>query len=1131
MNLVIEKKSIEIIVEAEAGVNEMCANFDFLQGQGEYQLFAVAAMDAERVLSTSPTMAAVGARKALELAVKWVYSADNTITMPYKNNLQALIHEPTFRFALDNQTWSKLPFIIKLGNLAVHTEKAVNRSDVVLSLRGLFEFIQWVDYCYGAEYEERHFDETLIPQEKTVVDDSVIKQKDSEIEKLLAKIAEMSQSYTAQKEEHKKVREFTPEDISEFQTRKQYIDVDLKLMGWVFGEDVRVEVPLEGMPNDSGVGKADYVLYGKDGFPLAVIEAKRTSKNPKDGIQQAKLYADCLEKKTGRRPILFMTNGFETHIWDEVASSSRKVSGIFSKSDLEKIITRRMQRKTLMEIKIQDSITDRYYQKEAIRAVCDNIERGYQKSLLVMATGTGKTRTSSSLVDVLSRGGYVTNILFLADRTALVHQAKDDYKTYLPDMSLCNLLKNKADKNARIVFSTYPTMLNAIDTAKSEDGTRLFTPAHFDLIIIDEAHRSIFKKYRVIFEYFDAYLVGLTATPKNEVDRNTYDFFEMENGVPTYAYDYKMAVEVDKVLVPYHTIEVETKFLGEGITYDQLSPEDQERFEEDFTDEDGTMPDFVPSPKMNTFIFNQDTVDKVLQDLMNKGIKVAGGDKLGKTIIFAANHKHAEYIEKRFNALYPYYKGHFAQLIDNQITYAQDRINTFKIADKYPQIAISVDMLDTGIDVREIVNLVFFKQVRSKTKFWQMIGRGTRLCEGLFGEGNDKQCFYIFDYLSNFEFFRQNPQGIKTSDTESLTEAIFSKQIKLIYDLQSDAFANDAYQVWRDQLIFTVTALIQELNVELIAVKLQLQHVEKYKHKNAFICLGDSDKHNLIKHIAPLVYLADEDEYAKSFDHLMYSLMLAHIEKSPQVKRYKNQLIHMSTILSEKKMTIPQVKEKRALIQTILTDSFWQNTDVLSFEKIRAELRAISRFAIEDGKKQLIYTNLLDVVVKVEEGKPLEYSDDFVDYKLKVNRYIEEHTNHIAIYKLRNNIPLTTIDYKSLENLLTGELGTQSDYKQAFGDTPFGLMVRKIGKLEYNAAMKIFSEFINDQSLDQTQIVFVKKIVDYIVQNGYVENISELMKPPFDKPQSFIKLFDKTKQQRIVELVSKIKDNAVKVIG
>ena len=714
-------------VEYKVEVNQMSANFEFLQGQVEYQLFASAAIEAERVLDTSPAMAAVGARKALELAVKWVYSADNTIVMPYKNNLQALIHETTFRFALDHQTWDKLPYIIKLGNLAVHTEKAVSRSDALLTLRGLFEFIQWIDYCYGSAYEERCFDESVIPQGKTVFDESIIEQKDSEIAKLLAQIAKMSQEYTAQKDERKEEREFTPEDISEFETRKRYIDVDLKLLGWVFGDDVKEEVPLEGMPNSAGIGYADYVLYGKDGLPLAVIEAKRTAKDPKSGIQQAKLYADCLEAKTGRRPIIFMTNGFETRIWDDLSAPERKVSGIFSKADLEKLMSRRTQRKDLATIKVQDKITDRYYQKEAIQAVCDHIYKGHRKSLLVMATGAGKTRTSSSLTDVLSRSGYVTNILFLADRTALVRQAKDDYRNYLPDMSLCNLLNGKEDKNARIVFSTYPTMLNAIDTARSEEGKKLFTPAHFDLIIIDEAHRSIFKKYRAIFEYFDAYLVGLTATPKSEVDRNTYDFFEMENGVPTYAYDYDTAVYKDKVLVPYHNIEVRTKFLEQGITYDDLSPEDKERYEADFTDEDGEMVDFIPSPAINKFIFNQKTVDYVLEHLMNKGQKIAGGDKLGKTIIFAANHKHALYIEERFNKLYPQFNGQFAQIIDNQTNYVQDRIADFKMGNKYPQIAISVDMLDTGIDVPEIANLVFFKRVRSKTKFWQMIGRGTRL--------------------------------------------------------------------------------------------------------------------------------------------------------------------------------------------------------------------------------------------------------------------------------------------------------------------------------------------------------------------------------------------------------------------
>ncbi|HHW49811.1 MAG TPA: DEAD/DEAH box helicase family protein, partial [Clostridiaceae bacterium] len=1096
-----------------------------------------ACIEAERVLTTSPAMSAIGCRKALELAVKWVYSADNTMKMPYKDNLQALIHEPTFKFAVAKQTWDKLPYIIKLGNLAVHTERSVSKDEAVLALSALFEFIQWIDYCYGTDYKERQFNEANIPTERVIIDEdkikkmnSLIEQKDSEIEALRAKIAAMSAKYTEKRDANREDRHFAPVDISEFFTRKKYIDVDLKLLGWTFGDDVQEEVELFGMPNSKGKGYADYVLYGRDGLPLAVIEAKRTSKDPKIGTQQAKLYADCLERMTGRRPIMFITNGFETYIWDDVTSPQRKVSGIFSKADLEKLINRRNDRKALNEIPIDDKITDRYYQKEAIRAVCDNIEKGHRKFLLVMATGTGKTRTAASLVDVLSRGGYITNVLFLADRIALVSQAKDAFKNYLPDMSLCNLLDNRDDKNARIVFSTYKTMLNSIDTAKNDAGQRLFTPAHFDLIIIDEAHRSIFRKYRAIFEYFDALLVGLTATPRNEVDRNTYDFFELERGIPTYAYEYETAVNVDHVLVPYHNIEVKTKFLERGIVYDELSEEDKERYEEDFTDEDGEMPEIILPTELNEFIFNQSTVDMVLEDLMTKGIKVAGGDRLGKTIIFAQNKDHAQYIVDRFDALYPQYKGGFAKRVVCDDNYAQTIITDFKVPDKEPHIAVSVDMMDTGIDVPEIVNLVFFKRVRSKVKFWQMIGRGTRLCKDFFGPGQDKQYFLIFDYLGNFEFFRTNKDGIEASETQSITEAIFTKRIRLIYHLQHSDFIDEEYQKLRNSLIDVVLAQINALNTELISVKLQLQYVEKYKQKEAFVFLSDMDKHDLIEYLAPLVYMDDTDESAKRFDNFMYGLMLSQIESKAQFNRSKKKLISISTSLL-KRATIPQINDKIELIKAINTDEFWENSNILTFEKIRIELRELIKFIIVGGEKEVIYTNLQDEVISVKEGEDIDPGYTFEDYKLKVNRYIEEHRDHIAIYKLRNNIPLTQADYKDLEHILTGELGTAEDYQREFKDTPFGLLVRKIAKLDYQAAMDAFSEFINDQSLNQEQIVFVKKVIDYIAQNGYMENASELMKPPFDKPQSFIKLFDSTKQKKIIETITKIKENAIKVVG
>lgn len=1118
------------------------SNFAFLKSTNEYALFAPAAIEAERVYSSAPAMCAVGCRKALELAVKWVYSADTTMQMPYKDNLQSLIHEPSFRFAVDYNTWGKLPFIIKLGNLAVHTEKSVQKSDALASLKGLFEFIQWVDYCYGLHYEERTFDENLIPTERVIIDtkkikeqESLLDEKNAEIEALREQIKQMSAQYTAEKGEHQQNRTFKSQDLSEFKTRKIYIDVDMKQMGWKFtgtDADVQEEYPVEDMAGVVGQkGYCDYVLFGKDGMPLAVVEAKRTSKDPNSGRKQVMLYADCLERKFGRRPMMFTTNGFETYFWDDQTAPQRRVSGIFSKDDLQKLMNRRSECMDLMAVPIDDKITDRYYQKEAIRAVCEQIQRGFRKHLLVMATGTGKTRTASSLTDVLSRGKQITNILFLADRTALVKQAKDDFKNYLPDMSLCNLCTNKDDRNARIVFSTYPTMLNAIDDIKSKDGTRLFTPAHFDLIIIDESHRSIFKKYRVIFEYFDAIMVGLTATPKTEVDRNTYDFFEMEHGVPTYAYDYETAVYQDHVLVPYYNYEVHTKFLEEGIVYDDLSEKDKERFEEDFG-EDGFVPEYISSAAMNKFIFNELTVDTVLQDLMERGIHVAGGDRIGKTIIFAQNKRHAEFIIERFNKLYPKYKGTFAQRVVHDDAYAQTVIDDFKIADKLPFITVSVDMMDTGIDVPECVNLVFFKKVHSKTKFWQMIGRGTRLCKGLTcidridGEYTDKRRFLIFDYCGNFEYFRAHKEGFESRETKTLSENIFGKQVRLISLLQENDYAEEDYRNWRKVLIDTCLQQIKALNTELTAVKLKLRYVDKYKKESAFALLSEGDKGELLQHIAPLIQVDDTDELAKRFDNFMYGMMLAWAEHTPVFKYAKKQLCSIASAL-EQKVSIPQIKEKLDVIQSINSDDFWNANDILLFEKIREELRELIKFLDSDAGKEPIITRLTDPIILQQDGEQLDSAYDFEDYRKKVNRYIDEHSNSLAIHKLTHNIRLTNDDYQELERIFTSELGSKNDYEREFGDTPFGLLVRKIAKLDHEAAMQAFSKFINDESLNQRQIAFVHKIINHMEQNGYMDNVSDLQKPPFDKPISFIRLFDAKTRTALMQAINAVRDNAV----
>ncbi len=1121
------------------------SNFEFLKFTAEYALFAPSCMEAEKIYASVPAMCAVGCRKALELAVKWVYSADNTMKMPYRDNLQSLIHEPDFRFAVDHNTWGKLPFIIKLGNLAVHTGRSVQAADALASLRALFEFVQWIDYCYGPDYRERVFDETLIPTEKIVVDtrkireqESLLGEKEAQIKALRRQIEQMSAQYTAQKEQHKQERTFEAEDLSEFKTRKTYIDVDMKEMGWKFSgtdADVQEEYPVDGMAGVVGqTGFVDYVLFGKDGLPLALVEAKRTSRDPNTGRRQALLYADCLERRFNRRPMMFTTNGFETYFWDDQTSPQRKVSRIFSKEDLQKLMNGRTQRLDLMSVPIDDKITDRYYQKEAIRAVCEQISQGFRKHLLVMATGTGKTRTASSLTDVLSRGKYVTNVLFLADRTALVKQARDDFRNYLPDMSLCNLCSNKDDRQARIVFSTYPAMLNALDDGRSKDGRRLFTPTHFDLIIIDESHRSIFKKYRAIFEYFDAILVGLTATPKTDVDRNTYDFFEMEHGVPTYAYDYETAVYQDHVLVPYYNYEVRTKFLEEGITYDDLSREDKERYEDDFL-EDGLMPEFIPSEKLNRFVFNETTVDLVLQDLMERGIRVAGGDRLGKTIIFAQNKRHAEFILERFNKLYPQYCGTFAQRVICDDAYAQTVIDDFKMPEREPHIVVSVDMMDTGIDVPEAVNLVFFKKVRSKAKFWQMIGRGTRLCKGLScldqidGEYTDKRRFLIFDYCGNFEFFREHKEGYESRDTKTLSENIFGKQIRLIMALQESAFAGDDYQAWRSEIAGACQDRILELRPDLITVKLRMEYVEKYRKPEAFVFISESDRGELLSQLAPLVYLKDTDEFAKRFDNFMYGLMLAHAEQMPAFRYARKQLCEMASLL-EQKISIPQVREKLPLIREIQCDAFWKANDLLLLEKVRRELRGLIKFLEESGDREKhIVTRLTDPVIDRKEGALLDAAYDFEDYRAKVNRYVNENGDTLAIHKLTHNIPLTDGDYQELERVLTSELGSRQDYEREFGDTPFGLLIRRIAKLDHDAAMQAFSAFINDESLNQKQIAFVRKIINHIERNGYMENVSLLTKPPFDKPVSFLKLFDAKTRTALMSAINTVRDNAVRI--
>lgn len=1127
-------------------------NFDFLKrDDGYYDLFADACIEAEKIFATSPAMCAVGCRKALELAVKWVYAADSSISMPYKDNLASLLHEDSFKGCVDERVWRGTLAVNRLGNLSVHTERTVRPQDAILSLRALFSFVDWVDYCYGPDYVERIFDEGKIPPagvpltrvqiEAIKGREALLVEREEIIKKLEEQVAAMSDELTAARQRNTGSRAFNPDEITEYETRKLFIDVDLEYAGWTIGDDVIEEREVRGMPvepgNSSGIGYIDYLLVGKDGRPLAILEAKRTMYSPEKGVQQARLYAQCLKAEYGYAPPIFLSNGYETYFLDDEAAPMRRVSGVFSQSELFTILNRRGKQPPLSTVRVDEAISGRYYQIEAIRRVCANIEQGHRKSLLVMATGTGKTRVSAGLADVLMRGNYVKNVLFLADRVALVSQAKHAYQEYLPNETLCNLCKSKDERDARIVFSTYPTILNAIDSVRGEDGSRMYTPAHFDLIIVDEAHRSIFKKYKAIFEYFDALLVGLTATPADEVDRNTYDFFEVERGVPTYVYEYGTAVHQDHVLVPYLGIETHTGFLDDGIRYDDLSDEDKERLEEDYAEEGEAVPDYIPETDIDRWLFNEQTVDGVLETLMDKGIHVDGGETLGKTIVFAANRKHAEYIVERFGKRYPKLaKGGYIKHVVHGYDYSHTVIDEFKLKEK-PRIVVSVDMMDTGVDVPEVVNLVFFKKVRSKIKFWQMIGRGTRLCPGLDvvdplddehpgGAYPDKARFFIFDWCRNFEFFGQGGDAKEGRVGASLSEAVFSRQVQLVKDFQTSEYAGDEWQGWRSELVSTVHYQVVSLDEELISVRLHRAAVQKFKQETAYVFINDTDLGTLQVEIAPLVRNDEEDVDALRFDVLMYGFMCSLCD-GMKIGAYQKRLVTIAAGLQQM-ITIPQVKEKLPVLQRVTDEGFFDGISALTLEEIRKELRGIVKFLVGAGPgRKIIYTSLADPVTEITYGVQVAPDEDYADYRLKVDHYLADFEGNAVIEKIHRNEPLTAGDVDELERIFTHELGTADDYSRTYGDAPFGLVVRRAVKLDHDAVMQAFAEFINDEGLSDKQIAFVHRVIDHIEKCGYMEP-EALAQPPFDRPQSFARLFDRKRQMLLVTIIKGIKENALR---
>ena len=1130
----------------------MNTNFHFLKN--EWPTFFDRASRAEGFVRTDPRASLTYSRMALEVAINWMYRNDESLEMPYDDNLSALMTNRDFKDQFNYKLLNELHLIRKTGNLAIHN-KAVSDVDSCTIIENLYYFGKWFAKSYRKDEIDvpGPFDWDLIPEknaesiskrqlealqkemdEKLARFQDQQKKQQEEREKLLAE----NELYRLQIEARTKVTEVQKveanqeDDIqhprNEEETRKYFIDVSLREAGWDLDGANDKEYKVEYMPestNRSTTGYVDYVLWDDDGTPLALVEAKSTLKNATTGENQAQLYAEALEKMHGRRPVMYYTNGFETFVWDDIFyKKARKVHGFYTKAELQTLMFRRENRKDIRKAEIDIDIAGRPYQMRSIKSIAEHFAGNDKRTgeligtnrgaLLVLATGTGKTRTSIAFSKIMLQSNWAKRILFLADRVSLVKQAKSNFVKLLPEHASVNLIEEKDNPDARIAFSTYQTMMGLID--KSRDGdARFYGVGHFDLIIVDEAHRSIYQKYYAIFEYFDALYLGLTATPKDSIDKNTYSIFGLPDKMPTDAYDFDEAV-AEKHLVPYHTIDVPTKFHTEGIRYEDLSEEEKAAFEDEILEGgEATGNEWIEPSQINEWLFNKDTAVKVLSFILEKGIKKRGGEELGKTIFFAKNQKHAHFLK---DILLDMDKERFSNDYVKVITHSEPKSQEFierfcdEEKDRLPQIAISVDMMDTGIDAPSCVNLVFYKPVRSYAKFWQMIGRGSRLRPDLFGPGKDKTHFLIFDLFENFKFFGENPKGIETNSQISLTAQVFNLKLQLADYLGVDALkANEEFQAFRKELLDDLHNEIASLDTDRFDVKMKLQTVMDFGINKRVVwdSLSKKEIQTIQQELAVLVQpLKGDSDLARFYDKRLYLLMLNRLE-TPDSDLFKT---HFKTPISkvitlsiklERKVNIPVVKENIALIQAPLEETFWEEDGIQHLEKIRSGVRDLLKY-IDPEDERYVTTDYEDVLGEAtfntnpratEEDN--EYINPFASTAKRLEQLINENKDNITISRIRKGEKITQEELASLENILFTDKVQKEKLIQEVGENfnlvSFIISLMGISKEKVDQA---FAEFINKYQLSSVQIEFLNTIKTFLTTNGKLDP-KKLFEDPF----------------------------------